>query len=162
MSSNVLNLKRNREGYLVSDTHRQCTNPNCGKIFQITSKTVTLCKECNTRRVKCGSPKHKMHYRAKARAKLAQMEFDIAVDDIEIPEECPIMGIPLATFEGSPGGRPNSPSLDRIDSTKGYVKGNIQVISHLSNQMKSSATPKQMLKFADWVYKTYKDEPGSK
>lgn len=160
--SNVAKLQRNREGNMVSDTHRQCTNPSCRKMFLLSSKTVTLCNECNSKRVKESlSLEQKMYYRAKQRARLSQMAFDILLDDIKIPEKCPIMDMPLVAHKGSPGGRPNSPSLDRVDGKLGYVKGNIQVISHLSNQMKSSATPHQLIKFADWVYRTYKDKPES-
>lgn len=151
--SNVTTLVRNREGWLVSDTERECTN--CRGIYKRTSLTVTLCPLCNTNRVKANSPESKMFSAARSRAKLANLEFSISVDDINVPEQCPIMGFPLQRHVGTSGGRPNSPSLDRIDNTKGYTPDNIQVISHLANQMKSSATPKQMIKFADWVYKTY-------
>lgn len=36
-------------------------------------------------------------------------------------------------------------------SSKGYVKGNIWVISHLANMMKNSADKAELLKFAEWV-----------
>jgi hypothetical protein len=54
------NFKLNREGNLVSDTHRECSNKMCNNIFQITSKTVTLCNSCNSRRVKTNDPIRKM------------------------------------------------------------------------------------------------------
>jgi hypothetical protein len=158
---NVVGFRKNREGWLVSDTHRECTMRGCGNIFEITSKTVTICPSCNTARVKAARVEEKMWQRAKNRSRLSGLEFDITVGDIDIPDECPVMGLPLMPHVGSPGGRPNSPSLDRIDSRKGYTKDNIQVISHLANQMKSSATPQQMLKFADWAIKTYRDKPGT-
>jgi hypothetical protein len=53
------------------------------------------------------------------------------------------------------GNNLNTSSLDRIDSTKGYVKGNIQVLSHKANTMKNSASPKQLLRFANWIIYIY-------
>ena len=49
----------------------------------------------------------------------------------------------------------NSPSLDRMDNSKGYVKGNVQVISHKANSMKFSASKDELLKFAEWVMRVY-------
>lgn len=147
------NLVKNREGYLVGDTHRQCTN--CLTIFEKTSKTVTLCPKCNSTRVKSQSAEIKMFRRAKARAKQRGLDFNIDESDIIIPRECPILGIPLVTLSGKSGAFNNSPSLDRIDSSKGYIKGNIRVISQLANAMKSNATPEELLKFSDWIQKTY-------
>lgn len=37
-----------------------------------------------------------------------------------------------------------SPSLDRLDSSKGYVKGNVRVISKRANQLKNNATVEEM------------------
>ena len=95
---------------------------------------------------------------AKSRAKKRGIEFSISVEDIVVPYVCPVLGIDLICGFGTsdrPGGNWNSPSLDRIDNTKGYVKGNVQVISHLANSMKSVATEQQLLKFSEWVIKTY-------
>ena len=61
----------------------------------------------------------------------------------EYPKVCPVLGTELSW---DMSGRQNeSPSLDRIDSTKGYVKGNVMIMSDLANLMKSSATPEQKL-----------------
>jgi len=141
-------MERNREGWLANDTHRECTG--CGIIFAITSK-MTLCKACNSLRVKSQSPEWKMHQRAKSRCKSSGREFSIAVDDIVIPDVCPILGIPLNTNSGRSGAFKNSPSLDRIDNNKGYTKDNIQVISQLANAMKGSATNEELIAFAKWV-----------
>jgi hypothetical protein len=146
-------LIKNREGYLVGKTHRECTA--CNTIFEITSKTVVLCKPCNSLRVKATGEVGKMLARAKQRARDKGLEFDLTAADVVIPSVCPILGMPLEHKKGSPGGAHNSPALDRIDNTKGYVRGNVIVISHLANMMKSSATPEQLLKFADWVYSSY-------
>lgn len=143
-------MERNREGFLVNETHRECTN--CGKIFKRTSKTVTLCGVCNSNRVKSNDPIRKMLARAKGRAKANSLEFNITVDDILIPTHCPVLGFEIKEHSGSCGGKPNSPALDRIDNSKGYIKGNVMVLSHLANQMKASANTEQLLKFADWVY----------
>jgi hypothetical protein len=94
----------------------------------------------------------------KARAKKLNIEFNITGKDIVIPNRCPILNIPIKREfidKGKRGPRYNSPSLDRIDNTKGYVKGNVHVISNKANVMKSSATPEELLQFAYWVILTY-------
>ena len=144
----------NREGYYTTSTERECTK--CRVVFKKTSKTVTICPSCNVKRVTEQSPETRMYRRAKSRAKQRGLEFSIEKEDIHIPETCPILGIKLEVHKGNPGGRNNSPALDRKDSDKGYTKENIWVISHLANMMKSSATQEELLAFADWVYKVAK------
>ncbi len=77
--------------------------------------------------------------RAKARAKLKDLEFNISIEDIFIPEYCPVLNIKLEFYQKQ-GGGDNSPALDRIDSNKGYIKGNVQVISSKANRIKTNAT----------------------
>lgn len=144
----------NREGYYVTETERECTK--CGKVYPHTSKRVTLCHECNSQRViSWDNVKYKMWNRAKQRCDKSGLEFNILPSDIIIPEKCPYLDIPLQVHKGSSGGKPNSPALDRVDNSKGYTKDNIQVISHLANQMKASATKEQLIKFAHSVLETF-------
>lgn len=75
---------------------------------------------------------------AKRRAKRKGLEFDLVPEDIIIPEYCPILGIPLQ--RGVRTRCADSPSLDRIDNAKGYVRGNIAVISARANTIKNDAT----------------------
>jgi hypothetical protein len=89
------------------------------------------------------------HYRSKTR----NIPFDIDISDIIIPEICPILGLPLKTLID--GNRDLSPSLDRIDNTKGYTKGNVQVISSKANTMKHTANKEDLINFANWVRRTY-------
>lgn len=79
---------------------------------------------------------------SKQRAKLNDREHNINVEDIKaiypVDGCCPIFGIKLE-FNGA-GFRDNSPSIDRIDSTKGYTRDNIQVISWKANRIKGAAS----------------------
>lgn len=77
----------------------------------------------------------------KKRAKLKGFEFNLELSDIpEIPEFCPVLGIPIIPNDGAHCPTDNSPSVDRIDSTKGYIKGNVHIISNRANRIKSDAT----------------------
>ena len=142
-------MRLNREGFLIGEDKRECTK--CGDLFENRSKTVTLCPKCNSKRVKGELPEVRMFRRAKSRAKERGLEFTLSKEDVKIPDSCPILGIKLESFKGRSGGQPNSPALDRKDSSKGYTKENTWVISHLANMMKSSATKEQMKSFAKWV-----------
>ena len=59
---------------------------------------------------------------------------------------CPITGL-LLEF-GSASGRDNSPSIDRIDNSKGYVEGNVRWISMKANMIKSKYTSKDLMQVA--------------
>lgn len=87
---------------------------------------------------------------ARYRAKRKDLEFDISLEDIVIPEHCPILNIKLEKQQtGKAGFYASSPSLDRIDPSKGYVKGNIRVISSRANLLKSNASLEELEKIVD-------------
>lgn len=98
--------------------------------------------------------------RAKDRAKLKNVDFDITWKDVVYVETCPILEIPLNWGETSnEGGRNiNTPSLDRIDPNLGYVKGNVRIISTLANMMKSSANKEQIQAFCKNITKYIENE----
>lgn len=84
------------------------------------------------------NPKKVMLSSAKMRAKRKGLEFDLTIEDFDIPTHCPALGIELVRNGGHV--RYNSACLDRIDVTKGYVKGNVVVVSDKANRIKSDAT----------------------
>ncbi|MCA3173546.1 MAG: hypothetical protein ING25_10930 [Burkholderiales bacterium] len=90
---------------------------------------------------------------ARKRARERNQEFNIELTDVVVPATCPLLGIPLAPGVGKI--QPGSPSLDRIDSSKGYVKGNVWVISHKANIMKSDASMAELLVFAKAITKLH-------
>ena len=75
---------------------------------------------------------------ARGRSKKKGILFDLEFVDITIPETCPLLGIPLRMGKRTAGF--DSPTLDRIDPSKGYVKGNVWVISRRANMIKSDAS----------------------
>lgn len=82
---------------------------------------------------------------AKRRAEKKGIDFNITPEDIIIPEKCPLLEVPF--IYGTENNYDYTPSLDRIDNTKGYIKGNIQVISMKANSMKNSASFDELLTF---------------
>lgn len=70
-------------------------------------------------------------------------DFDIEITDIVIPDRCPIFKVPMIGKY--------SPSVDRINSALGYVKGNIQVISNRANILKNNATAEELYTIANYI-----------
>ena len=77
-------------------------------------------------------------------------EFSIEFGDLDFPTHCPILGIELDYFNDE-GYLDNSPSFDRIDHNKGYVKGNVAVISMRANRIKNNGTAAEHRKIADFI-----------
>jgi hypothetical protein len=76
----------------------------------------------------------------KSRAKKAGIEFSIKESDFEPIYFCPLLPRIKFNFSNVRGLRDESMSIDRIDPTKGYVKGNVQLISLKANRIKNNAT----------------------
>lgn len=89
---------------------------------------------------------------AKWRAAQRGLEFSITKEDVVWNEVCPVFGLAL-NYDGQ--GRktpsPNAASLDRIDNSKGYVPGNVIVISHRANAIKRDATLEELKAITDWL-----------
>jgi FMN phosphatase YigB (HAD superfamily) len=79
-------------------------------------------------------PENRLLMSARKRAKEKGLEFNLEIIDIVIPSFCPVLKVPMII------GTNTAPSIDRIDSTKGYVKGNIKIISKRANTIKSDGT----------------------
>lgn len=102
------------------------------------------------------NPKQRMLAHAKARAKKHGYEVDITIDDIIIPDLCPLLNIPFVN--GTQYDYLYTHTLDRIDSTKGYTKDNIWVITMLANSMKNCATIPQLLTFSKNIQNKFQDD----
>lgn len=93
---------------------------------------------------------------ARNRARDKNLPFDIDREYVRsiVVSHCPVFGIPLewsARRGKGQGALANSPSLDRIDPTKGYVKGNVWIISQKANSIKNNATHEELKLVTDAV-----------
>jgi hypothetical protein len=79
---------------------------------------------------------------AKNRAKLRQLEFCITEKDLVLPEICPLLGLKLLVNTDKK--QSNSYSIDRIDSQKGYIPGNVWIISARANILKNNSTVEEL------------------
>ena len=94
---------------------------------------------------------------AKSRAQEKGLPFTITEKDVPIGKICPIFGTPLV-FKGAKF-QDTSPSIDRIQSTEGYVPGNVIVISVKANRIKNNGTSEEHRRIADWMDFFSKESP---
>ena len=110
----------------------------------------TVCKLCREPLSKLDFAGKSWEYRlwhgAKSRSSLRGIDFDIDLEDVVIPELCPILGLKLERLDNDAAA-----SLDRIDPSLGYVRGNVWVISNKANRMKSNASLEELRKFGQWA-----------
>jgi len=90
-------------------------------------------------------------------ARKLNLEHTIQLSDIVIPTHCPYLNIELTKLRNK-GVIWSNVSIDRIDSTKGYIPDNIQIISRKANIMKQNATKQELIAFAENILKIHKDD----
>ena len=132
INKDPLRLKRNRD-----NRRNRRKDPNYAR----------KCKEVDKERIINNSLSTKLYLLrgAKQRARIRGIEFNIDVSDIELPDYCPLLEIPMhVNSRNGVSNLDNSYSLDRIDSSKGYIKGNVWVISRRANVIKNNATLEEL------------------
>lgn len=150
----------NQEGVLIQ---KDC--PRCHKLLPVTDynrckgyldELSSLCKVCTKKfadaRRSPETRKRLLLSRVKSSAKKQNLPFDLTLDDIVVPTHCPVFGIPLEFGKTSDEStwRDNSPSLDRIVPDKGYVKGNVIVVSYRVNRIKNDSSMDELRAVADF------------
>lgn len=79
-------------------------------------------------------------YKIKERASKKGIEFSISLDSFEEITHCPLLPERRFRFDSTRKDSGDSPSVDRIDSTKGYTVDNTWIISRRANTIKNNAT----------------------
>lgn len=97
------------------------------------------------------NPLRKMVAAAKINAKVQNVPFNITIDDLILPEVCPVLGIKITAVDGVR--KDSSPSLDKIIPEKGYTKGNVIVVSWRANRLKNNALLHELVMIARFYYK---------
>lgn len=88
-------------------------------------------------------------------------EYSVTLQDLKEQWElqkgvCPYTGWNLITPRNTKGKRhtaPDTASLDRIDSSKGYIKGNVEFVSLMAQHCKNQFSKEDVLKFCEAVVK---------
>lgn len=88
------------------------------------------------------NPEANLLTKARQRAKKNGLECTITIEDIKIPTHCPYLGTLISRYGGS---GPDVPTLDRINPNRGYVPGNIIVVSFKANTMKHNSYPSEVI-----------------
>lgn len=79
---------------------------------------------------------------AKKRAREAGLPFTLKLEDITVPDRCPIFGYEFSLGVGTLND--GSPTLDKIIPALGYVPRNIWVISWKANRAKSNLSVEEL------------------
>lgn len=132
-----------------------------------------ICKQCGTLRQKKhnrslpdGQKLEKcLKWRwlgARDRSKRDNIDFSLTLDEIKelwkVQEgTCALSGIKM-TYELQNGRTPTNVSIDKIDHTKGYVAGNVQLVCMACNQIKSDLSEDEMYKFCKKIVEHYENK----
>jgi len=91
----------------------------------------------------------------KSKASFHGILFDLEESDLIVPTVCPVLGIPLRWDKRS---KETTPSVDRLIPSKGYVKGNIHIISGRANRLKNDASLEELEKVVEYVRKSLQSD----
>ena len=159
------NREENPNRYKICKECNQSLNLNKFSLIEkwnVNSDTKNTCKKCSikirqteklNRDWKVDAARL-LYKNIKSRCKGIGREFSIELEDITIPEKCPVFGFDLKREDRQTW--MCAPSVDRIDSSKGYIKGNVTVVSRRANILKRDATLEELEQLFNY-YKTLRN-----
>lgn len=86
----------------------------------------------------------------RSNASRSKWEFTVDFGTLTFPSHCPMLGIELNYFTDGYA-QDSSVSFDRIDSSKGYINGNVIVISWRANRIKNDGSAEEHQKIASFL-----------
>lgn len=147
-------IKQGSAGQVIIDGVKVCKS--CGKNLEFIRKEDETMKEfchtnCQAHYYRKHTPKGWAARKAatlKQSAKKRDIEFSVDTDyimSLGTPSHCPYLGIKLGYDNNEL--KDNSPSINRIDPSKGYVTGNLEIVSNKANTMLLTATSEELKTF---------------
>ena len=147
-------------------------SPN-GEANPVRNNHRSICKSCTTKRqrerlikledkIKLKNCINSRFLAARDRANKHKIPFNITLDYLlDLWDKqcgiCALSGITM-TFELKKGRTHTNVSIDKIDRTKGYVIGNIQLVCMACNQIKSDMTEETMYYFCKNIVEQYENK----
>ena len=140
----LLKCSRCSEYKLISDFYIKRDSKKVSRRDILGADRQCACISCHAKNFANQDLRTRLYYGAKNRAKHKGIGFKLSIDDIVIPEKCPVLGVRLKSGAGngtqSVAKLEASPTLDRVDDSKGYTPDNICVISLRANNLKRDAS----------------------
>lgn len=146
----------------------------CGQEFTKSSRVLSnkknvICNVCLTNRIKKKNTKKirltkSIWNHIKRRAKISNLEFKITRLStykllLNQGNKCALSGVPIQiadTVVGHMKRKETTASLDRIDNSKGYIKGNVQWVHKDLNRMKSFFSESYFIEMCEKVVENFK------
>lgn len=149
-------LIKDEYGYKITIPKKEYYCEHCGETNpENFGNAKNICKKCyaNLERANFDLA-DRLYRRSSKRARTAKLQFNLTKEDIEEilqkqDYKCCYTGI---KFGDNFSNKESYPTLDRIDSSKGYIKGNICICTYIANMMKSNLSISQ---FKDIIIKIY-------
>ncbi len=136
-----------------NEYHREWRRKNPGKTAEYYAKPGRKEQYRKFRKEwRAKNPERALFTKMRARAKRYERECSITLEQFQRlfePMKCSVTGMPLSWTAGERG--PWAPSVDRIDSSKGYTVENTRVVSVMYNLAKSEWTDEHVMEMAQWL-----------
>jgi hypothetical protein len=154
----MINEHRSEGRTLIELSCNKCDNKKITNIHRYKNNNIGKCNICYPKVV--GDIHNSFLLKIKENAYRRNLKFDITLKDlwdlfIYQNKKCELSGVDLYIHKNK---KESNASLDRIDATKGYIKGNIRWVNKSINQLKSDFNDNEFFYICKIIYEKNKNE----